>query len=388
MRLDEWQKFIESQFLEETAVVPVMAKTAPALPLEPQILLPLETELISVATEQIAVSVDGQAAENSSPPPTTEGLVTVPFEAAVPPEGVQARLQQPQTTPRQTGFVVRSDVEPPIVKPEPLPSISPVRFEPTLDFDPVIPDFSDYLPSKSLPQIAPDPVAPAQDAPVVAALFADDETQDAAFIGEESTVGPMSVLMPLTSGFVSQTNLPPQTATSAGEPRSIERRRTRAPQARNVQPENVVSGLTATDLWSQVPRHVQTLLALERREEEREVAQTSYKRPFQEKRAELIARILDPVLSLEDTARLLNVCPTTVRRYTNKGILTHYRKEPERPSANTTERETRQRRFRLSDILTFLETQQGALAADRLNERVAPIRRKRTVTSLEGSELE
>ena len=72
----------------------------------------------------------------------------------------------------------------------------------------------------------------------------------------------------------------------------------------------------------------------------------------------------------------------------NKGILTHYRKEPERPSANTTERETRQRRFRLSDILTFLETQQSALEADRLEERVAPSRRKRATQSLESAHQE
>lgn len=129
--------------------------------------------------------------------------------------------------------------------------------------------------------------------------------------------------------------------------------------------------MSAADLWATVPRHVQSLLALERQDQRKETAQSSYKRPFQEKRHELIKRLLDPILSLEDAARLLNVCPTTVRRYTNKGILTYYRKETERGSAASLalEKETRQRRFRLSDILAFLEAQQSALTADRLAER-------------------
>jgi hypothetical protein len=148
--------------------------------------------------------------------------------------------------------------------------------------------------------------------------------------------------------------------------------RTRARHARNIRPENVPSGLSAAELWATVPKHVQTLLALERLEEEKEIAQHSYKRPFQEKRQELIERLLDPVLSLEDTARLLNVCPTTVRRYTNKGILTYYRKEPEHSTKSPdAEKETRQRRFRLSDILAFLETQQAAIETDRRVERKA-----------------
>jgi excisionase family DNA binding protein len=74
-----------------------------------------------------------------------------------------------------------------------------------------------------------------------------------------------------------------------------------------------------------------------------EVAQHSYKTPFKETREELIQRLLDPPLTLEDTARLIGVCPTTVRRYTNRGWLKHYRTPGN------------QRRFRLSAVLTFLE---------------------------------
>lgn len=73
-----------------------------------------------------------------------------------------------------------------------------------------------------------------------------------------------------------------------------------------------------------------------------EVAQSSYKE-FKETREELLHRLLDPEISLEEAARILNVCPTTVRRYTNKGALRHHR-----TAGN-------QRRFRLSDVLSFME---------------------------------
>lgn len=81
---------------------------------------------------------------------------------------------------------------------------------------------------------------------------------------------------------------------------------------------------------------------------EREVAKASYK-TFKESREELIQRLVDPILSLEEVARILNVCPTTVRRYTNRGALAH-----QRTAGN-------QRRFRLSDVLAFLEQQSGGL---------------------------
>lgn len=83
-----------------------------------------------------------------------------------------------------------------------------------------------------------------------------------------------------------------------------------------------------------------------------DVAQNSYKSPFRETREELVQRLLDPPLTLEDAARLLGVCPTTVRRYTNRGHLRHFR-----TSGN-------QRRFRLSDVLEFLETRSSEIAAD------------------------
>jgi len=67
-----------------------------------------------------------------------------------------------------------------------------------------------------------------------------------------------------------------------------------------------------------------------------------------ETREELLARLLDPELTLDEAAQVLNVCPTTVRRYTNRGVLPHYR-----TIGN-------QRRFRLSQVLAFLESQEAA----------------------------
>jgi len=75
-----------------------------------------------------------------------------------------------------------------------------------------------------------------------------------------------------------------------------------------------------------------------------------------ESREELLHRLLDPLLTLEETSRLLGVCPTTVRRYTNKGQLKHLRTQGN------------QRRFRFSDVMEFLESRGDEVEADRLAE--------------------
>lgn len=98
---------------------------------------------------------------------------------------------------------------------------------------------------------------------------------------------------------------------------------------------------TAEQKWERVPQHLRILFD----REVGEVAQHSYK-TFKESRASLIEQLLDPSVTLEDAARILNVCPTTVRRYTNRGVLTHYR-----TAGN-------QRRFKLSDVLAFMESRQ------------------------------
>jgi excisionase family DNA binding protein len=57
-----------------------------------------------------------------------------------------------------------------------------------------------------------------------------------------------------------------------------------------------------------------------------------------ESRAQLIERLSNPLLTLQETSLLLNVCPATVRRWSNSGSLPHVRTEGN------------QRRFRWRDV--------------------------------------
>ena len=121
----------------------------------------------------------------------------------------------------------------------------------------------------------------------------------------------------------------------------------RAPYTRSVRP--VPPPQSIEELWKRVPKHVRLLVELG----DDEVTQKYYDRQFKESRRELVERLLNPSLTLEDTARLLGVCPTTVRRYTERGLLNHYRTPGN------------QRRFRLSDVIAFLEARQQAQEARR-----------------------
>lgn len=89
-------------------------------------------------------------------------------------------------------------------------------------------------------------------------------------------------------------------------------------------------------LWERLPRQIQILGLMQ--ETPAQAART-----FEETRDQLIQRLLDPTLTLEETAKLLDVCTATVRRYANRGQLSHHRTIGQ------------QRRFRLSDVLAFLE---------------------------------
>ncbi|MGE0002299.1 MAG: helix-turn-helix domain-containing protein [Fimbriimonadaceae bacterium] len=74
-----------------------------------------------------------------------------------------------------------------------------------------------------------------------------------------------------------------------------------------------------------------------------EVTGHYYQDGFKESRADLIRKLVDPELNLEEASRLLGVCPATVRRYTNRGWLGHDRTKGG------------QRRFRLSHIVAFVD---------------------------------
>lgn len=61
-----------------------------------------------------------------------------------------------------------------------------------------------------------------------------------------------------------------------------------------------------------------------------------------ETREALLDRLLDPELTLAETAKILEVCPATVRRYADRGLLPHHRTPGN------------QRRFKLREVLEFL----------------------------------
>lgn len=109
------------------------------------------------------------------------------------------------------------------------------------------------------------------------------------------------------------------------------------PRIPTLPPARPESDAEGARLWEEMPRHLQILATMARTEP------APPTRSFEETREQLIQRLADPTLTLEETARLLDVCTATVRRYANRGHLTHHRTLGQ------------QRRFRLSDVLTFLE---------------------------------
>ncbi|WP_394794304.1 helix-turn-helix domain-containing protein [Armatimonas sp.] len=101
-------------------------------------------------------------------------------------------------------------------------------------------------------------------------------------------------------------------------------------------PQHPTTDAEGAELWEGLPRHVQILASMT-------PDTVPPSRTFEETREQLIIRLLDPILTLEETAKLLDVCPATVRRYANRGNLTHHRTLGQ------------QRRFKLSDVMTFLD---------------------------------
>ena len=119
-----------------------------------------------------------------------------------------------------------------------------------------------------------------------------------------------------------------KTVMSAPRPRRVKQK----PTAAAIDPE-------LQQVWKNLPKNVAFLF----RFYDDGVTANYYRGEFKETRQELIRRLLDPELSLEETSRLLGVCPATVRRYTNRDWLEHHR------TAGG------QRRFRLSNVVKFLE---------------------------------
>jgi excisionase family DNA binding protein len=205
------------------------------------------------------------------------------------------------------------------------PSLSPPAFEIT------IPRLGEQTAvAEKVPE--PTPPVPAQPTPNSSALHAAAEV-------------PVGLTLPERSHSPSE-----EQVDAEDEPASA------ALSARDARLEELSDGeMDETGARGQGVRHWDLLCQIR----SHDVAQNSYKSTFRETREELVQRLLDPPLTLEETARLLGVCPTTVRRYTNKGQLRHFR-----TTGN-------QRRFRLSDVLEFLESRATEIEADAQADRAA-----------------
>ena len=137
------------------------------------------------------------------------------------------------------------------------------------------------------------------------------------------------------------TPAPTEPAPASSEPPS-DGPRLRKRKGRNKRAPETVVPPEADELWAKLPQYLRYLAEWT----DDGVTRKYYPvRGRDESREELIARLTDPVLTLEETARLLGVCPATVRRYTDRGWLRCFRTDGN------------QRRFRLSDIVAFLEEQ-------------------------------
>jgi len=157
--------------------------------------------------------------------------------------------------------------------------------------------------------------------------------------------GPMSVQIPSISDYL---GLRVPISDEEGEDESGDGPKARfrktvmsAPRPRRVKQKPSAAALDPElqQVWTNLPKNVAFLC----RFYDDGVTANYYRGEFKESRQELIRRLLDPELSLEETSRLLGVCPATVRRYTNRGWLAHHR---------TT---GGQRRFRLSNVVKFLD---------------------------------
>jgi len=138
----------------------------------------------------------------------------------------------------------------------------------------------------------------------------------------------------------------PSRGKASAAPRSAQRPRTTRRTDAPAQPRTAREVLETLQPSAEVRARLEAVLARQQRlplDAETATGETRRPRRAAETREQLVARLLDPTLSLQETALLLGVCPTTVRRYTNRGVMKCFRTPGN------------QRRFKLSDVLEFME---------------------------------
>lgn len=150
----------------------------------------------------------------------------------------------------------------------------------------------------------------------------------------------LDVEIPSIGEFLGRSEAKPTKAVTPSKKRES-RPKLSAPRPRRVAKKSSKSAIDPEikELWATLPRNIDFLVKFF----DDSVTANYYTGEFKESRDELIRRLLDPELTLEEVSRLLGVCPATVRRYTNRGWLAHHRTQGG------------QRRFRLTGVVRFIE---------------------------------
>lgn len=160
--------------------------------------------------------------------------------------------------------------------------------------------------------------------------------------GIEEGVGDIDVALPQIGDYLNGKRKP-KVVRGADQPkgrfRKTEMSAPRPRRARASKPPKPALDPAIQTLWEDLPKNIDFLMGFF----DDSVTANYYRGEFKESREELVQRLLDPRLSLEEVSRLLGVCPATVRRYTNRGWLAHHRTQGG------------QRRFRLSDVVRFVQ---------------------------------
>lgn len=296
-----------------------------------------------------------------------EEAIKHPDEAATPEPQQMAAPAAPVTPAAPAAPVAASPASTPTLASTPTVTATIERqLKQAMPREPEIPEVEDFLPivrRRTEPPAYEQPQTPAPAQPQIIERRPDPiqmVTPPPAPVAPVAPVAPRAVMPPAPPApmptavptpprpveptlLMPQAPAPPrpvQAPQPARAPQSTAPAAPAKPRAKTVTPPASMQVEGAQEMWDRLPRHVQLLVGTH----PKEIAQPSYKE-FKESRDQLIERLLDPTLSLEEAARILNVCPTTVRRYTNKNQLKHLR-----TAGN-------QRRFRLSDILAFMEAQ-------------------------------
>ncbi len=328
--LEDWFKYLEQQYVDEKAEKEESKPSAEPPP------TPTPTPEPEPSAE---VTIQAEAPTAVQEPVREAGAEEPP--ATVPPRLERVAVAD-TAVPDPADYIFtlrRRTAEPAMPAPPPDTAEAPPLVEPTADA-------AIEQPAREEPADEPTAV---EEAPAEAIAEAQVEEEPPAQTSAEEMDTAETCAEELAAELEEHTAEEPDSH-SAEKPARAKAIR-RAPYTRSVRP--VPPPQSIEELWKRVPKHVRLLVELG----EDEVTRRYYRREFKETRQELVERLLNPILSLEDTARLLGVCPTTVRRYTERGLLNHYRTPGN------------QRRFRLSDVIAFLEARQQAQEARRRRKR-------------------